>query len=475
MEALSRYSQLLLLQETQPDSDRLPTLLQKAVKADPDQPAFRLWLGNAYLSRGKAAEAIPGLEEAVRRFPDSNTLLFMLGMACEAAGRVPEARRHYRRVIERDPTQPEGYVRLANLALREEKIGAAFDLLDEALRKVGEPLGILSLYDMLGEQFLALGKPWLASVCFSRVAERQPDSVAAHERLLKSCLAAGDKDGARRELELLAARPPVKAGWLHLLGELAEAEGHTDEAEKWYEKAMNHPGGQPGSGIRLALLQARSSSSTALQTLAACAKRFPADPQVPVTSGALLFNLARPVEAIAAFEQAEARLAAAGGDGKASVFVSPFFYFWYGAACDQAGQTDRAVALLQKSIQRFPELSEAYNYLAYLWAQKNVRLDEALALIRKALELKPGMPAYQDTLGWILFRRGDLEGARVELARAAEKLVDADVALHLGDVLQALGRLDEAKVWWGKSAALAPDGEAAGKLHPLPVPPGGAP
>ncbi len=462
------------MQETQPDSDRLPAILQKAVEADPDQPAFRLWLGNAYLTRGQAAEAIPGLEEAVRRFPDSAPLRFMLGLACESAGRIPEARRHYRRVIESDPRQPDGYVRLANLALREEQVGAAFDLLDEALLKVNEPLGVLSLYDLLGEQFLAVGKPWLASVCFSRVAARQPDNVAAHERLLKSRLAAGDKAGARRELELLVAREPGKPERLHLLGELAEAEGQPAEAEKWYAKAMNSPGAQPESAIRLALLQLRHNPSAALETLAACTKRFPDDPRLLVTTGALLFNGGRPAEALAAFEKAETRREAVGAD-KPAGFVSPFFYFWYGAACDQAGQPDRAAALFEKSMRRFPEISEPYNYLAYMWAQKNIRLDEALVLVRKALALSPGTPAYLDTLGYILYRQGDLEGARVELMRAADKLADEEVALHLGDVLQALGRLEEAKAWWRKSADLAPDGEAAGKLRRLSAPPEASP
>ncbi|MFO7535367.1 MAG: tetratricopeptide repeat protein [Kiritimatiellia bacterium] len=461
------------MQETQPDSDRLPAILQKAVEADPDQPAFRLWLGNAYLTRGKAAEAIPGLEESVRRFPDSAPLRFMLGLACESADRIPEARRHYRRVIESDPTQPDGYVRLANLALREEQVGAAFDLLDEALLKVNEPQGILSLYDLLGEQFLTLGKPWLASICFSRVADRQPDNVAAHERLLKSRLAAGDKAGVRRELEILVAREPGKPERLHMLGELAESEGQTAEAEKWYAKALNSPAARSESAVRLALLQLRHNPSAALETLAACAKRFPDDSRVLVTTGALLFNGGRAAEAIAAFEQAETRLEAAGD--KPSGFVSPFFYFWYGAACDQAGLPDRAAALFEKSMRRFPEISEPYNYLAYMWAQKNIRLDEALVLVRKALALSPDTPAYLDTLGYILYRQGDLEGARVELMRAADKLVDEEVALHLGDVLQALGRLDEAKEWWRKSAALAPKGEAAGKLRRLSAPPEASP
>jgi tetratricopeptide (TPR) repeat protein len=465
-EALARYSQFLLLQEEQPDSIRLPDILQKVVDRDLRSATFRIWLANAYLSKGRAIEAITGLQDAVRRFPDSDALLYLLGMALEASDRIPEARRLYRRVIERVPGQPDAYVRLAGLALREEQIGEAFNLLDEAIKKVDEPLVILSVYDFLGEQFLAAKKPWLAAVCFGRIADRQPDNLAAHELLMKSRLAAGDRAGAVRELELLVTSDPAKDQWAYLLGELLEEQGEIERAAGWYEKALNSPAAKPEACIRLALIQSRSDLARGLETLRAGMTRFPADPQAAITAGALLYQVQRTREAIAAFEVAEARMKSL-DRSKPVPFVSPFFYFWYGAACDREGQTGRAEALFEESIRLFPEVSEAFNYLAYLWAQQNVKLDRALDYSRRALAMKPDDPAYLDTLGWILFRQGNLEQALVQVSKAAEKVDDDEINLHMGDILEALGKPDEAAIWWRKSAALNPSGPAAEKVRKL--------
>ncbi len=463
-EALARFSQFLLLQEEHPDSERLPGILQQVVNRDPKSPLFRIWLGNAYLSKGRASEAIPGLEDAVRRFPDSDALLYLLGLAYEAVGRVPEARRIYRRVIERAPGQPDAYVRLAGLALKEEQIGETFSLLDEALRKVDEPLSILSVYDFLGEQFLAAKKPWLAAVCFGRIAERQPDNLAAHELLMKSRLSSGDRPGAIRELEILYARDPAKAQWAHVLGELYEEQNDSVRAAEWYEKALSSPTAKPDSCIRLALIQCRSSLDRGLETLRAGMARFPSDPQTAITAGALLYQAQRTQEAIAAFEAAEARIKAPDRQKPAS-FVSPFFYFWYGAACDREGQSDRAEALFEESIRLFPEVSEAFNYLAFLWAQNNVKLDRALDYSRRALAAKPDDPAYLDTLGWVLFRQGKLEEALVQVSLAAQKADDDEIGFHMGEIFEAMGKPVEAAVWWRKSAELNPSGPAAEKLR----------
>lgn len=463
-EALALYSRFLILQDREPESPRLTELLRRAAEKDPDELAFRLWLGNAYLSQGQAAEAIPGLKDAVRRFPESDALFFQLGLAYEEADRIPEARRVYRKLKARAPRQGEAYVRLAGLAFRDEQPAQAFAFLDEALDKVQEPLPILALYDLLGEQFLADRKPWLASVCFSRITARQPGNLGAHERLMRSRLAAGDRPGATRELEALAAADPAQSSWAHLLGELAEEADDPARAAGWYEKAIAGNASRPDSWLRLGLIRRRESLDAAVQTLREGFERFPQDIRFPVTIGALFHNDARMKEAIAHFEQAEALLKKAVESGRTALPVSPYFYFWYATACDSDGQTERAEALFETSIRLFPKLSESYNYLAFLWAERNVNLDRALAYSLKSLEMKPDDPAYLDTLGWIHFRRGNLPEAEALVRKAVEREEHAEMTGHMGDILEAQGRLDEALNWWRKSAARNPEGPAAKKL-----------
>ena len=56
-----------------------------------------------------------------------------------------------------------------------------------------------------------------------------------------------------------------------------------------------------------------------------------------------------------------------------------------------------------------------------MWAEKNVHLDEAEEMIKKALEIDPDNGAYLDSLGWVKFRKGKFEEALSDLAARRRK------------------------------------------------------
>lgn len=92
-----------------------------------------------------------------------------------------------------------------------------------------------------------------------------------------------------------------------------------------------------------------------------------------------------------------------------------------------------------------PDHSHALNALGYSFAERNTRLGEALALATRALEITPDDPFILDTLGWILFRQGELGSALQTLEKAYRLKADPEIAAHLGEVLWTLGRKDEAR------------------------------
>jgi tetratricopeptide (TPR) repeat protein len=99
---------------------------------------------------------------------------------------------------------------------------------------------------------------------------------------------------------------------------------------------------------------------------------------------------------------------------------------------------------LRLLIQIAPEYAHAYNALGYTFAERNIRLPEALQLIEKAHALTPEDPFIQDSLGWVHFRMGNLDKAATILKDAYAKKPDAEIAAHLGEVLWAQGARDEA-------------------------------
>jgi tetratricopeptide (TPR) repeat protein len=109
--------------------------------------------------------------------------------------------------------------------------------------------------------------------------------------------------------------------------------------------------------------------------------------------------------------------------------------------------------LLRRVMQLKPDHQHAYNALGYSLADRGLRLEEARALIVKALELAPGDPFITDSLGWVEFRLGRPEEALRLLREAYRARPDTEIAAHLGEVLWVLGRHDEARAVWREGRA----------------------
>ncbi len=107
------------------------------------------------------------------------------------------------------------------------------------------------------------------------------------------------------------------------------------------------------------------------------------------------------------------------------------------------------IAVMEKQLRRVielkPDYAHAYNALGYSLADRNLRLPEALQLIEKAHELAPDDAFILDSLGWVHFRLGDLKLAREHLQRAYAARPDAEVAVHLAEVLWISGEQEGAR------------------------------
>ena len=131
---------------------------------------------------------------------------------------------------------------------------------------------------------------------------------------------------------------------------------------------------------------------------------------------------------------------------------------------EKLGRHEAMEASLRKLIRLKPEHAHAYNALGYSFAERNQRLEEAEQLVLKALQLSPDDPFIIDSMGWVLYRKGDNEGALTHLQRAFSIRPDPEIAAHLGEVLWALGRRDEAKRTWQEAAKAHPGNEVLAEV-----------
>jgi tetratricopeptide (TPR) repeat protein len=126
-------------------------------------------------------------------------------------------------------------------------------------------------------------------------------------------------------------------------------------------------------------------------------------------------------------------------------------YFMRGAMFERQKQYDASEAEFRKVLQMDPENAGALNYLGYMLADRNVRLDEAFQMIKKAVDLEPDKGEYMDSLGWVYFRQGKLDDAVGQLQRALDRTEDPTIHDHLGDVYAKLGKTRDAIAQWQAS------------------------
>lgn len=125
------------------------------------------------------------------------------------------------------------------------------------------------------------------------------------------------------------------------------------------------------------------------------------------------------------------------------------------------GQQQSDIAMMEADLRailaRDPNNATALNALGYTLADQTDRLDEAHSLISRALELDPAEPAILDSMGWVLFRKGEIDQSIDYLTRAYAAFPDPEVAAHLGEVLWMNGDTEKARQIWQGALLEAPN------------------
>jgi tetratricopeptide (TPR) repeat protein len=122
--------------------------------------------------------------------------------------------------------------------------------------------------------------------------------------------------------------------------------------------------------------------------------------------------------------------------------------FTRAAALERLGLVEESTELFRRLVESEPNDADAANYLGYMLADREIHLEEAYALILRAVAIDPENSAYLDSLGWVHFRMGDLDQAEHWLRRAVDLgggFGDGTIFCHLGEVLLASGDADQGR------------------------------
>ena len=164
-------------------------------------------------------------------------------------------------------------------------------------------------------------------------------------------------------------------------------------------------------------------------------------------------------EAIAAYSKAISRI----DTPQKSDWV---VFYDRGVAYERAGKWSLAEADLKLALQLHPGQPFVLNYLGYTWADMGRNLPLARQMIQAAADARQNDGAVTDSLGWVMFRQGDVASAIRALERAVElEPEDSTISSHLGDVYFAAGRKLEARYEWKRALTLNPTPEDIAKLE----------
>lgn len=318
---------------------------------------------------------------------------------------------------------------------------------DAALRTLAEVPTDHASYGAVAQEQVRLlmdrGEPaQAASAAVTARAVIANRDVEAHAGLqdaaLRARIALGDLEGARTLLPELERLSPSRAERVRTLLLLEEGKG---------ERAA-------------ALLQDKVA-------------RAPADEDAVTALADVLAKLDRLDDALAALDAAHDALDAdedahrrASTTGSLSVTTQARFErhrvgLWSSRAAllEQAGKVDEAAAVLEQILALRPQDADTLNFLGYLLADADVRLDDAERYLLAAIEQRAFSGAVTDSLGWLRYRQGRLDEAAELLEKANQfRPHDAELLEHLGRVYAAQGRIAEAASTW-RSALKAVHGQ----------------
>ncbi len=260
-----------------------------------------------------------------------------------------------------------------------------------------------------------------------------------------------DKQVAEKHLRRLVEIGHAEADKArYFLGQIAEEDKRWDEALKWF--------GAVGPGEHYLAARLHAANVMAKQDRIEAARKHlqETDAANPRERAQLLIGEAQLLREAGRLADAHAALTAA----LEREPDQPELIYETALLAERLGRVDELESRLRRLLEIKPDHAHAMNALGYSMADRSIRLDEARKLIEHALEIAPNDPFILDSKGWVLFRQGQLQAALEVLNEAFRVRPDPEIAAHLGEVLWALGRKDEARATWDTALKAHPANEA---------------
>ena len=419
-------------------------------------------LGYTYEQQKQYKNAVEAYRHAIELDRDNLDAIRGLAQNLLNDGQADAALEQYKVIADANPEDAQTYVRIAEIYRKQGKFEVALDNLKKAESMVQDsvevPYNIAAIYQAQGryDEAIPIMRDLLkkSEKSDGKYSNGEKSNRAVFlERLGSIYRDQGNNQAANeifRQIITLGGDENIERGYQQIIDTWREAKEWQKATDTAKEAVQKLPGSRDLKMVLASQQADMGEADKALRDVRAMlkgdanAKSSSDDRQVYIALAQMNTRLRRFSDAEQALDKAE-QLSSKTDDKE-------YVWFLRGSTFEREKRYTEAEEQFKKVVASDPEHASALNYLGYMLADQNTKLEEALGYIKRAVDLDPTNGAYLDSLGWAYFRLGKYELAEDNLLKASQKInTDPTVHDHLGDLYQKTGRLKLAATNWERA------------------------
>ena len=428
--------------------DRALRLLDVAIEREPERGETYFPKGIILLNQKRLTEAEQAIKQGLKYAPDSPIGYYYLGRISIESGNAEQAMASFDRAIAANSAFEPAYLAQASFYESRQEKEKAIAVLQQYLQRVNPRnrdirQHLIQLYITTKDYAGGLAE-------LDKMLQEDPGDLDAQ---LRRALIYGEKKDYREaidQLQVVLKARPAELKIRDYLGYLYEETKEYPKAVDAYAFNIQLDPSFVESHIHLGVLHYRLKHfPEAVRHLSEAVRLNPKQPEPHIVLGLAYLQSDDFNKASQAFEE-----------GIRQNPKSADLHFNLGTAYDKLNRFDDVVRAMETALSLDPHHADALNYLGYSYAERGIKIDQAVSLTRQAVALKPDNGYYVDSLAWAFYKKGLLAEALNEIKRAVALVGDDPVIYeHLGEIYMRQERVADAREAWLHSLELDPSNE----------------
>jgi tetratricopeptide (TPR) repeat protein len=412
-------------------------------------------LGATYEQRKDYKSAIDAYKRAIQMDRDNLDAIRGLAENLLNDGQIDAALDQYKVIADANPEDAQTYLRISEIYRRQGKYDEALESLKKAEAMVPDALEVPYNVAVVYEAQARYDEAVKILQDLLKKTEKPENSYSQADRNNRAIfierlgMVYRDQENYQAAVETFRKMIPLgdenaRTGYQNVIDTYREAKQWPEATAAAKEAVQKLPDDRELRMVLDAQLADTGDPEKPLADVRSLLKGKPEDRDVYLRLSIMYTRLKRWSEAEESLNKAE-QLSTKAEDKE-------YVYFLRGSTFEREKKFDQAEAEFKKILAANPQSAATLNYLGYMNADRDVRLEESLNYIKTAVSLEPTNGAYLDSLGWAYFKLGKYDLAEENLNKASLRMgSDPTVQDHLGDLYQKTGRLKLAAVHWERA------------------------